>query len=202
MRNFFATLLLSQGVPMLLAGDEFARTQGGNNNGYCQDSEISWIDWNTDEEGRSILEFTRRLIALRREHIVFHRNRFFQGKTIPGTEITDVTWLRPDGETMAAEDWGNGHAKAIALLLSGEAGLIHLTERGEPEADDTFLLLVNASHEDVAFMLPAPEPIEAWHLLVNTAVDPGFGFEEQCDPGSSFTAPARSLALLVRAGAG
>jgi glycogen operon protein len=198
MRNFLATLLLSQGVPMLLAGDEFARTQGGNNNGYCQDSEISWIDWEMDEEGQSLLEFTRQLIALRREHIVFHRNRFFRAQAIPGTEIADVGWLRPDGEAMAAEDWGNGHAKAVALLLSGEAGLIHLTDRGEPESDDTFLLLVNSSHEDVAFTLPAPEPIEAWHLLVNTAVDPGFGFEDTLEPGSSLTAPARSLALLVR----
>jgi isoamylase len=203
MRNFVATLLLSQGTPMLLAGDEFTRTQGGNNNGYCQDSEISWIDWAMDEEGQSFLEFTRRLIALRREHIVFHRNRFFQAKTIPGTDITDVTWLRPDGEPMAAQDWGNGHGRAIALLLSGEAGLIHLTERGEPEADDTFLLLVNASHEDVAFALPAPEPIEDWQLLVNTAVDPGFGFEERLDPGTSFTVSARALVLLVRrSGAG
>jgi isoamylase len=198
MRNLLATLLLSQGVPMLLAGDEFARTQGGNNNGYCQDSEISWIDWAMDEEGQSLLEFTRQLIALRREHIVFHRNRFFQGTTIPGTEITDVTWLRPDGEAMAEEDWGNGLAKAIALLLSGEAGLIHLTDRGVPESDDTFLLLVNASHEDVDFALPAPAPIDAWQLLVNTAVDPGFGFEERLEPGSTFTATARSLALLVR----
>jgi glycogen operon protein len=198
MRNFLATLLLSQGVPMLLAGDEFTRTQGGNNNGYCQDSEISWIDWNMDEEGKALLEFTRQLIALRRGHIVFHRNRFFRAETIPGTDITGVIWLRPDGETMAEEDWGDGNAKAIGLLLSGEAGLLHLTDRGEPESDDTFLLLVNASHEDVAFVLPAPEPIEAWHLLVSTSVDPGYGLEDRPDPGSSFTAPARSLALLMR----
>ena len=109
-----------------------------------------------------------------------------------------MTWLRPDGKAMATEDWGNGHAKAMALLLSGEAGLIHLTRRGDPEPDETFLLLLNASHEDVTFVLPASEPIEAWHLLVNTTVDPGFGFEGLLDPGSSFTAPARSLALLVR----
>lgn len=198
MRNFLATLLLSQGVPMLLAGDEFARTQGGNNNGYCQDGEISWIDWAMDEEGEALLDFTRRLVALRREHVVFHRNRFFEGKPIPGTEITDVSWLRPDGEAMAAEDWSDGHAKAIGLLLSGEAGLFHLTERGEPESDDTFLLLVNAAPEDVAFVLPAPEPIEAWQLLVNTAVDPGYGFEDRLDSGSTFTATPRSLALLVR----
>jgi glycogen operon protein len=198
MRNFLATLLLSQGVPMLVAGDEFSRTQGGSNNAYCQDSEIGWIDWDMDEDGQALLDFTRRLIALRREHIVFHCNRFFSGKTIPGTDVTDVSWLRPDGEGMTEESWGDGNAKAIALLLSGEAGLIHLTERGEPEADDTFLLLVNASHEDVSFALPAPAPIEAWQLLVNTAVDPGYGFEDRLDPGSTFDTTARSLALLVR----
>ena len=112
---------------MLLAGDEFARTQGGNNNGYCQDSEISWIDWDMDEEGKSLLAFTRRLIALRREHIVFHRNRFFQARTIPGTDITDVTWLRPDGEAMAAQDWGDGHAKAIGAAAE---------RRGRPDPSD------------------------------------------------------------------
>src|SRR5690606_32479979 len=110
MRNLLATLMFSQGVPMLLAGDEFARTQSGNNNVYCQDSEISWIDWEMDEKGKAILEFTRQIIALRREHIVFHRNRFLHGRTIPGTEITDVTWLRPDGETMTDEDWNDAHA--------------------------------------------------------------------------------------------
>jgi glycogen operon protein len=198
MRNFLATLLLSQGVPMLLAGDEFARTQGGNKNGYCQDSEISWIDWAIDEEGQALLEFTRQLIGLRRDHIVLHRNRFFQGRAIHGTDITDVTWLRPDAKTMAKADWGNGQAKAMALVLSGEAGLIHLTERGERESDDTFLLLLNAAHTEVKFVLPGREPIEAWHLLVNTMVDPGFGFEDRLEPGSSFTALARSLALLVR----
>ncbi len=93
-----------------------------------------------------------------------------------------MSWLRPDGEAMAEEDWGNGNAKAIALLLSGEAGLQHLTERGEPEADDTFLLLLNASHEDVTFTLPAPAPIDAWQLLVNTAIDPGYGFEDRLRP--------------------
>jgi isoamylase len=198
MRNFLATLLLSQGVPMLLAGDEFTRTQGGNNNAYCQDSEIGWIDWNIDEDGQALLAFTRQLIALRRAHIVFHRNRFFSGKAIRGTDITDVSWLRPDGEGMTADDWADGHAKAIALLLSGEAGLLHLTERGEPEADDTFLLLLNASHEDVTFTLPAPAPIDAWQLLVNTALDPGYGLEDRLDPGSTFDATSRSLALLVR----
>ena len=153
-RNFLATLLLSQGTPMLVAGDEFARTQGGNNNAYCQDSEICWIDWNLDEDAQALLEFTRHLIAVRREHIVFHRHRYFQRAVIPGTQVKDVTWLRPDGGEMSEENWGDGNAKALGLLLSGEAGMMHLTERGEQEPDDTFYLLLNASHEDVTFALP------------------------------------------------
>ena len=155
MRNLLTTLLLSQGVPMLLAGDEFARTQGGNNNPYCQDSEIGWLDWSLDEEGEALLAFTRRLIALRSQHIVFHRSRFFSGGTIPGTEVKDVTWLRADGREMTAADWGEAHAKMLCLLLSGEAGLMHLTARGEQEPDDTFLLVMNASHLEVGQRLPA-----------------------------------------------
>ena len=169
MRNFLTTLLLSQGVPMLLAGDEFARTQGGNNNPYCQDSEIGWLDWNMDEEGESLLAFTRSLIALRREHIVFHRSRFFQGSVIPGTEIKDVTWLRADGGEMGEAEWAEGHAKMLCLLLSGEAGLMHLTARGEQESDDTFLLVMNASHEEVRQSLPAGRDGASWQVLIDTA---------------------------------
>jgi hypothetical protein len=135
--NFLATLLLSQGVPMLLGGDEFSRTQGGNNNAYCQDSEISWFDWEgIDAAGRGRLAFTRTLIALRRAHMLFHRNRFFHGQTIPGTDVKDVVWLRPDGAEMGDDDWTDPHGRALAVRLSGEAGLMHLTERGEQEPDD------------------------------------------------------------------
>ena len=148
MRNFLATLLLSQGVPMLLGGDEFGRSQGGNNNAYCQDNEISWLDWEgMGDEGKALLSFARKLILLRRAHIVFHRHRFFLGQIIPGTEVKDVVWLRPDGAEMSEEDWGNAQAKALAVRLSGEPGLMHLTERGEQEPDDTFLILLNASHD-------------------------------------------------------
>ena len=142
MRNFLTTLLLSQGVPMLVAGDEFGRTQGGNNNAYCQDSEISWIDWNLSAEGEALLAFTRQLIRLRLDHIVFRRGRFFQGAIIPGTDVKDVTWLRADGVEMTEGDWASAQAKMLCLLLSGEAGLMHLTARGDKETDDTFLLVV------------------------------------------------------------
>ncbi len=131
MRNFLTTLLVSQGTPMLLSGDEVGRSQGGNNNAYAQDNEISWFDWEgVDADGRELLAFTRRLIALRLEHIVFHRSRFFHGKTIPGTDVKDVVWLRPDGSEMAEGDWNDPGAKALGIRLSGEAGLLHLTETG------------------------------------------------------------------------
>jgi isoamylase len=197
MRNFLATLLFSQGVPMIVAGDEFGRTQGGNNNAYCQDNEISWLDWaNMGEEGKSLLEFTRKLIALRSTHIVFHRKRFFAGQIIPGTEVKDVVWLRPDGVEMAEHDWTNGHAKAIAVRLSGEAGLMHLTERGEQEPDDTFLILLNASHHSVDFEIPHPPGGGTWELVLDTADDNGEHEGERIDGGQR-PVEANSLRLLV-----
>ena len=168
-RNFLATLLLSQGVPMLLAGDEFGRTQGGNNNAYCQDNALSWIDWDgVTDEGRALTEFTRELIRLRRDHLVFHRRRFFYGKTIPGTDVKDVRWLRPDGQEMTQGDWGNAQGRALAVLLSGEAGLTHLTARGEEEPDDSFLLLMNACHEKATFTLPAANGGSRWVVVVDS----------------------------------
>jgi len=170
MRNFLTTLLLSQGVPMLVAGDEFGRSQGGNNNAYCQDNEISWLDWgNIDEEGDSLIAFTKQLIKLRHDHVVFHRNRFFHGATIPGTEVRDVVWLKSDGAEMDDHAWGDTELKTIGMRLSGEAGLIHLTETGEQRPDDTFFIVANASHESVEFMLPSESPTAAWCALINTA---------------------------------
>jgi glycogen operon protein len=202
MRNFLTTMLLSQGAPMLVAGDEFGRTQGGNNNAYCQDSEISWIDWNLGEEGEELLAFTRKLIRLRIEHIVFHRGRFFQGALIPGTDVKDVTWLRADGEEMSAEDWAAGHAKMLCLLLSGEAGLMHLTARGEEETDDTFLLVVNASHEEVSQKLPAGQQEDYWQTLIDTARDDPDEDGERFDPDDEVGLVARSAKLLIRRTAG
>ncbi len=202
MRNMMATLLLSQGVPMILAGDEVGHGQGGNNNAYCQDSEISWIDWeNIGEEGEAMLAFTRRLIRLRRSHVVLHRSRFFLGANVPGTEVKDVVWLRPDGREMTDDDWGFGPAKALGLLLSGEAGLMHLTRRGDPEADDTFLLLLNAGHEPVTWRLPQVGE-DRWRLVVDT------GEENVPQPHArprplrrNMELPPRTLLLLMRVAA-
>lgn len=199
MRNFLTTLLLSQGVPMLVAGDEIGRTQNGNNNAYCQDNEISWLDWEgIGDEQKTLLAFTRKLIALRRSHIVFHRYRFFNGQIIPGTEVKDVVWLRPDGVEMEGDDWGNGHTKALAVRLSGEAGLMHLTERGEQEPDDTFLILVNASHESVTFQIPGEPAGASWKLLVDTADESADeAAPETYAAGEACPVAANSLRLLM-----
>ncbi len=199
MRNFLTTLLLSQGVPMLVAGDEIGRSQGGNNNAYCQDNEISWIDWDLDEEAKSLLAFTRRLIRLRLDHIVFHRARFFHGAVIPGTEVKDVTWLAADGNEMEEADWNNGGHKMLALLLSGEAGLTHLTDRGEKETDDTFLLVLNAFHEPVDQHLPEIGGGDLhWQVLIDTALDDDEALDDEPLPsGRKIEIGARSARLLV-----
>ncbi|HET9663460.1 MAG TPA: glycogen debranching enzyme GlgX, partial [Burkholderiales bacterium] len=198
-RNFLATLLLSQGVPMLLAGDEFGRSQGGNNNAYCQDGEVSWIDWDgLDGDGRALSAFTRSLIKLRRDHLVFHRSRFFYGKTIPGTDVKDVTWLRPDGKEMTEADWGNAHGKALAVLLSGEAGLTHLTARGEQETDDTFLMLMNASHEKVVFKLPAGNGGARWTVVLDSGEADGEHVGKAYHSAKKIPVTARSMLVFVR----
>jgi len=168
-RNFLLTLLISQGVPMIVAGDEFGRSQNGNNNAYCQDSELSWLDWEgIDESGHELLAFTQALIRLRRSHLVFHRSRFFLGDVIPGTSVKDVTWLRPDGEEMTEQDWGDPAARTLGMLLSGEAGKTHLTESGEPEPDQTFLVWLNASHVDMTCRTPPVPSGTRWHVVADT----------------------------------
>ena len=198
MRNFLAALLLSQGVPMLLGGDEFGRSQGGNSNAYCQDNEISWLDWEgMGDEGKALLIFARKLIRLRRAHIVFHRHRFFLGQAIPGTEVKDIVWLRPDGAEMSERDWGNAQAKALAMRLSGEPGLMHLSERGEQEPDDTFLILLNASHDDVTFRIPADPAAASWEVMVDTAVETEKETAQTHAAGNEALVNANSLCLLV-----
>jgi len=198
LRNFLVTLLLSQGVPMLVAGDEFGRSQGGNNNAYCQDNEVSWLDWEgIDEEGNALLAFTRKLIGLRHDHIVFHRHRFFQGRVIPGTKVKDVIWLRPDGAEMEEDDWKNGQAKALAVRLSGEAGLTHLTERGEQEPDDTFLMLINASDQDVTFRLAEESSGTGWEVVLDTAENGAGETPATLAVGEATSVGPLSLRLLV-----
>jgi len=198
MRNFLTTLLLSQGAPMLLGGDEFGRSQDGNNNAYCQDSEISWLDWKgMHEESKALLSFTRKLIALRHTHIVFRRQRFFLGDIIPGTDVKDVVWLRPDGVEMSEADWRNAQAKALAVRLSGEPGLMHLSERGEQEPDDTFLIFLNAASDDATFRIPADPAGTNWKMVVDTSVETEEKTSRTLVAGDEALVAANSLCLLV-----
>ncbi|HET7854192.1 MAG TPA: glycogen debranching protein GlgX [Candidatus Methylomirabilis sp.] len=194
-RNFLATLLLSQGVPMLLAGDEIGRTQQGNNNAYCQDNEISWVDWKLDRPRRDLMEFTRQLIRFFNHHPVLRRRTFFQGRRIRGSEVKDLTWFRPDGKEMTEEDWNNPSARCLGLRLAGDA-IEEADERGNRIVDDTLLILLNAHHESLAFILPAHRPKMRWELLLDTReLQPG----ERRRPmrgGTPFEMEGRSLVLL------
>jgi glycogen operon protein len=153
MRNILATLMLSQGVPMLCAGDEIARSQQGNNNAYCQDNEISWLHWDLDEPQKRLLDFTSRLIAMRKEHPNLHRRKFFQDRKVRHSVDRDIAWFGVDGKEFSDEQWDAGWVRSIALLLNGKT-LNIADETGKPIVDDTFLLLVNAHHEGVEFTLP------------------------------------------------
>jgi glycogen operon protein len=171
-RNFLTTLFLSQGVPMLPGGDEWGRTQNGNNNAYCQDNEISWLNWERDEKQNQLLEFTRKLIQLRRDHPVFRRPKFFQGRRIRGSEIKDVMWFNPGGSEMSEEEWASPFVRCLGMLLSGDTMDV-LNFEGEPIRDDTFLLLINAHYEPIPFVLPGQEHIE-WQLILDTMEADGF----------------------------
>ncbi len=167
-RNFMATLLLSQGVPMLCGGDELGRTQHGNNNAYAQDNEISWLHWNLDDAGRDFLAFCRTLIRIRRRHPVFHRRNFFQGRRIRGAEVKDLTWLDQDGREMTDQQWDAAGAQALMVRFAGD-GLDEVDSEGLPVVDGTFLLLLNAQRERIVFTLPAPQDGHAWLRLLDTA---------------------------------
>ncbi|MDB6150580.1 MAG: isoamylase [Chthoniobacter sp.] len=171
-RNFLTTLFLSQGVPMLCGGDEFGRTQHGNNNAYCQDNEISWYPCTHLPTEDQLVEFTSQLIQFRHYHAVFRRPKYFQGRKIHGAGIKDVMWFDTLGDEMDDEDWTNGNARCLGVLLSGE-GLDIENERGELIRDDTFLLLFNAYHEPLPFHLPGPARGQ-WELLIDTREEAGF----------------------------
>src|SRR5438477_5597235 len=171
-RNFLATLFLSQGVPMLTGGDEWGRTQNGNNNAYCQDNEISWFDWTRDEKQNQFLEFTRKLIQFRKDHPVFRRPKFLKGRRIPGSEIRDVMWFNPGGSLMSEDEWASPFVRCLGMLLSGDTSDV-LTFEGEPVRDDTFLLLINAHYEPIPFVLPGQENLE-WQLILDTMEPSGF----------------------------
>jgi isoamylase len=166
--NMLATLLLSQGVPMLLGGDEMGRSQGGNNNAYCQDNEISWFSWELDEAQARLLVFTRRLIALRRAHPIFRRRQFFGGETFNGSGLPDIRWFRPDGREMSRRDWRTEDLRTLGVFLNGEE-IPTPTIRGERIVDDSFVLLVNAGHEPVRFRMPARRFGNRWRQMLSTA---------------------------------
>jgi len=195
-RNFLATLLLSQGVPMLLAGDERGRTQQGNNNAYCQDSELTWIDWTPSPERESLAEFTRLLIALRRSHRVFRRRDFFAGQPLHGREARDIHWLKPDGSDMTDDEWEKEHAKSLAVFLAG-GDLGERDRFGTPATDDDFLILFNAHQEAVEFRIPAlgdgpwHAVFDTWFALLQTSI-------ERFSPEKPYVLGARGLALLTR----
>jgi len=198
-RNFLATLFLSQGVPMLLAGDPIGHTQQGNNNAYCQDNEISWIDWAGSQNGGSedqLLGFVQKVIGLHKAHPVFRRRSFFQGRAIKGAGIKDILWLRPDGREMTDEQWNLENARTLGIFLSGSA-VDEMDERGERQTDDNFLLLLNAHHEKVAFLLPTVASGMAWSSVIDTSCDQNCTQTRQYEANATYPLEARSLVLFI-----
>jgi glycogen operon protein len=197
-RNFLVTLLLSQGVPMLSAGDESSRTQRGNNNAYCQDNELAWFDWaHVDEE---LLEFTRGVMKLRKDHPIFRRRRWFQGRHLHGSDVKDLAWFKPDGFEMSEEDWTVGFAKSLAVFLNGRA-IARPDFRGDPVTDDSFFVIFNAHHEAMEFTLP-PEKFGArWWRVLDTSMAESPELRrgrrsEGLEPGSTVSVEGRSILLL------
>ncbi len=193
-RNFLATLLLSQGVPMILAGDEIGRTQGGNNNAYCQDNEISWVDWNLTENKKQLLQFTRKLIRLRREQPVFRRRKFFQGRLIRGSGVKDITWLDVNGQEMTDKAWNASSARSLGVLLAGDT-IQEVDEQGERIVGDTLLMMMNESSEDALFVLPACRTDLRWELVLDT-------FDVKAEAvaltkGQKYELKNRSLAVFI-----
>ena len=216
-RNLIATLLLSQGVPMLLHGDELGRTQHGNNNAYCQDNELSWVDWSLLEQNGDLVDFTGAVVALREDHPVFRRRRFFQGRPIrSGDELRDIAWFTPAGEEMSEQDWESGFGRSIMVFLNGE-GISELNRRGERVRDDSFLLCFNAHDGDISMRVPNGNYGSEWTVVLDTytgevyaesgtgalvgvvSADPPSG-PRALPAGETLTVPARSLIVLQRTG--
>ena len=192
-RNLLTTQLLSQGVPMLLGGDEIGRTQQGNNNGYCHDDEISWYDWNAVDE--DLLAFTTALIAFRRSHRVFRRRRFFQGRALHGQDVADIGWYNPSGATMSDADWNDGNARAMAVFLSGE--LVEIDRAGNEVHDASFLWLINAADDGVEFVVPSELPFAEWLTAVDTdlaEIDPPE--PNEFSAGATVTLAGHSMLVL------
>ncbi len=194
-RNFLTTLFVSEGVPMLCAGDEVGRTQRGNNNAYCQDNELSWFDWDIDPRRQAILDLTRKLIRLRPQHPELHRRKFFQGRPLCDASMKDLVWFRPDGGEMSDGEWRDTTRQAFGYRLCGLA-MDEVNDKGEPITDDTLLILFNAGAEKVQFVLPDAHPGNLWERLVDTARGAEAEKGSRFDMGSKLALTERSMMLL------
>ncbi|KAA5543551.1 glycogen debranching protein GlgX [Adhaeribacter rhizoryzae] len=192
-RNFMTTLFLSQGVPMLVAGDEISRTQGGNNNAYCQDNEISWLDWAGADKG--LLAFTKKVIHLRKNHPVFCRRRWFQGQPIRGINVEDIAWFLPSGDEMNDEHWDQDFAKSLGVYLNGR-GVHSLGPKGEQIIDDSFYVIFNAAHHPMDFKLPSDKYGNQWIKVLDTRYETVDIPEETYGPGETFEVDSRSVVIL------
>ena len=192
-RNFLATLMLSQGVPMISHGDEIARTQRGNNNAYCQDNDITWIDWNLDDEKRALLHFTSKLVHLRHAQPVLRRRKYFQGRSIRGGDVKDVSWLAPDGQEMNDDAWNADFVRSLGMVLNG-AAIEEVDEHGQLIIGDTLLVLFNAHSDKVPFTLPPVEANQQWRRVFDTA-EPSPS-ERTYKPGGRYPLEGRSVALF------
>jgi glycogen operon protein len=196
-RNLLSTLMLSQGTPMLVSGDELGRTQGGNNNAYCQDNETSWIDWALDDERRALLAFARQVIHLRREHPLIQRATFFRGREIRGVGAHDIVWFRHDGATMTDEDWSNAGTSSLGIFMAG-SGLDPIDEDGNPQVDDDLVMIFNASPTDLRFVVPAfveRGRAVAWVAILDTCEE---RTDERIEPGGTTLLPSRSMKVFAR----
>jgi glycogen operon protein len=195
-RNFVATLLLSQGVPMFLAGDAMGRSQGGNNNAYCQDNEKSWLNWEMTAEQQAFFDFVVEVMRLRQEHPVFRRRNFFQGHRIKGSGVKDILWLKPDGSEMSDEEWDNSFARFLGMFLAG-SGLDERDRRGRRIRDDNLLVLFNAHHEDLPFHLPAWNGDRVWTVVLDTADAAAVGIRYR--GGDAYPLAGRTMSILLLA---
>ncbi len=196
-RALVTMLLLSQGVPMLVAGDEMGRTQGGNNNAYCQDNEISWVNWDIPESEREFMRFVQRLILLRKSHPLFHRSRFFVGREPDGNRIKDLAWFGSDGKEMTDEDWGQHFRHSLGVYFTG-SNLDEFDSQGNQVRDDDFLLLINAHQEPTAFILPRFRRNDGWRCVFDTDLDNVLDNDREFTCGDDYQIKGRSIALFFR----
>jgi glycogen operon protein len=194
-RNLLATLFFSEGVPMLCGGDELSHTQKGNNNAYCQDNKLAWLHWDLGEEQKQFLEFVRKVAAIWASQPVFQRRKFFQGRSIRGTDIKDISWFHPGGQEMSDDDWNAGFAKCLGVRLAGD--LIGDTdERGEPIVGETLLLLLNGHHEAIPFTMPATRVEHHWERMLDTTLPAGEGELLVLQGGQQYPLAGRSVVAL------